>query len=244
MQVVAELDDARRRGRRRPSRRARHRDGARRAGGRGRRRHGAPRAAGRCSRRSAPRAARSASCRSARATTRPAPWGCARSPTGDAALTLAVAAIESGPRRPIDVGLVGGRPFLGSFAIGMDADVLSLRNRLHRRLAGAGVERRLHPVPRGLRSGACSAAHTARRRGCRSTASARAARLYNLAVVNTPIYAGPFRFDGANDSADGRLDVLAVASAVSTCPSTRALAAPSARAGRWAARRAAAAPRP
>jgi len=46
---------------------------------------------------------------------------------GGAALALALAAIASGPRRAIDVGLVGGRPFLGSFAIGMDADVLALR---------------------------------------------------------------------------------------------------------------------
>ena len=32
-------------------------------------------------------------------------------------------------------------------------------------------------------------------------------------MVNAPIYAGPFRFDGANDCADGLLDVHAVTSA-------------------------------
>jgi diacylglycerol kinase family enzyme len=35
--------------------------------------------------------------------------------------------------------------------------------------------------------------------------------LYNLVVSNVPVYAGPLRFDGENDSADGRLDVHALA---------------------------------
>ena len=131
---------------------------------------------------------------------------------GDAALTLAVAAIESGPRRAIDIGLVGGRPFLGSFAIGMDADVLALRNRMHRRLAPRGVEGGYTLYLAGFAGSLLRGAHGGTARlsldGVRESCT-----LYNLAVVNTPIYAGPFRFDGANDSADGLLDVHAVASA-------------------------------
>ena len=131
---------------------------------------------------------------------------------GEAALALAVAAIASGRRRVIDVGLVGGRAFLGSVAIGMDADVLALRNRMHRRLGPRGVEGGYGLYLAGFAGSLLAGAHGGKARlvldGVRETCT-----LYNLAVVNAPIYAGPFRFDGPNDCADGLLDVHAVASA-------------------------------
>lgn len=130
---------------------------------------------------------------------------------GDAALALALGAIASGPRRAIDVGLVAGRAFLGSVAIGMDADVLALRNRMHRRLGPRGVEGGYGLYLAGFAGSLLGGAHGGTARltldGVRETCA-----LYNLAVVNAPIYAGPFRFDGANDCADGLLDVHRVAS--------------------------------
>jgi len=131
---------------------------------------------------------------------------------GDAALALALAAIESGPRRAIDVGLVAGRPFLGSVAIGMDADVLALRNRWHRRLAPRGVEGGYGLYLAGFAANLLAGPHGGTARlsldGVRETCA-----LYNVVVVNAPVYAGPLRFDGPNDCADGLLDVHAVASA-------------------------------
>jgi diacylglycerol kinase (ATP) len=47
------------------------------------------------------------------------------------AVALAIGAITGGLRREVDLGCVDGRPFLASVAIGMDAGVLALRNRLH-----------------------------------------------------------------------------------------------------------------
>jgi diacylglycerol kinase family enzyme len=131
---------------------------------------------------------------------------------GEAALALALEAIASGPRRRVDVGLVAGRPFLGAVAIGMDADVLALRNRVHRRIAPRGVEGGWGLYLAGFAANLFAGPHGGTARlwldGVRETCA-----LYNLAVVNAPVYAGPFRFDGENDCADGRLDVHAVASA-------------------------------
>ena len=94
----------------------------------------------------------------------------------------------------------------------MDADVLALRNRMHRRLAPRGVEGGYALYLAGFAGSLLRGAHGGTARlsldGVRESCT-----LYNLAVVNTPIYAGPFRFDGANDSADGLLDVHAVTSA-------------------------------
>jgi diacylglycerol kinase family enzyme len=128
---------------------------------------------------------------------------------GAGALARALAAIARGRRRSIDVGLFDGRPFLGSVAIGMDADVLALRNRIHRRLEGrAGGY--------GLYLGGAVASLVRGDHGGRARLSldgvCETRSLYNLAVVNAPVYAGPLRFDGENDCADGLLDVHAVAS--------------------------------
>jgi diacylglycerol kinase (ATP) len=131
---------------------------------------------------------------------------------GDAALARAVAAIVSGPRRTVDAGLANDRPFLGSFTLGMDADLLALRNRLHRRLEPRGIEGGYSLYLGSFAASLLRGAHGGRAQlwldGVRESCA-----LYNLAIVNAPIYAGPFRFDGANDCADGLLDVHALASA-------------------------------
>jgi diacylglycerol kinase family enzyme len=127
-----------------------------------------------------------------------------------AALERALAAIHEGPRRPIDVGVLGARPFLGSVAFGMDADVLALRNRLERRLAplglGSGYGLYLGGVAASLLRG-----HGAKAR-LTLDGELETGPVYNLVVVNAPVYAGPLRFDGENDCSDGLLDVHAVAS--------------------------------
>jgi diacylglycerol kinase family enzyme len=131
---------------------------------------------------------------------------------GEAALALAVAAIADGRERAVDAGAVGARLFLGSVAIGMDADVLALRNRMHRRLAPRGIEGGYGLYLAAFAGGLFLGAHggTARLRldGVRETCT-----LYNLVVTNASVYAGPFRFDGADGTADGLLDVHTVASA-------------------------------
>jgi diacylglycerol kinase family enzyme len=128
---------------------------------------------------------------------------------GAAALERAIAAIEAGPRRAVDAGLLDDRPFLGSVAIGMDADVLALRNRIQRRLGGTSGGYALYL---GGALASLPGAHGGRARLSLDGVS-EARPVFNLAVVNAPVYAGPLRFDGENDCADGLLDVHAVASA-------------------------------
>ncbi|MGD0948112.1 MAG: diacylglycerol kinase family protein, partial [Candidatus Binatia bacterium] len=53
---------------------------------------------------------------------------------GGEAVGLAVATALNGAERQIDLGRVGQRYFVGSFALGMDADILVTRNRLRSRL--------------------------------------------------------------------------------------------------------------
>ena len=130
----------------------------------------------------------------------------------DGAVELAIAAIASGTRRAIDVGLVGERPFLGSFAVGLDGEILRLRNRMQRHLEAAGARTGYGLY---LASFALSFVSAQRRFGVRLVLDGVAERrsLYNAVVSNAPVYAGPLRFDGANDCADGRLDLHAVDSA-------------------------------
>jgi diacylglycerol kinase family enzyme len=129
---------------------------------------------------------------------------------GDAARALAVAAIVRGGRRAIDVGRVNERAFLGSFALGLDAEILRARNRLSPRLAAIGVR-----SDYGLYLASfvlCFATARQPRFAARVALDGAAARrvLTNLVVTNAPVYAGPLRFDGAADCADGRLDVHAI----------------------------------
>jgi diacylglycerol kinase family enzyme len=122
---------------------------------------------------------------------------------GAQAVDLAVATALNGAQRQIDLGRVGQRHFVGSFALGMDADILMTRNRLRSRLS-----RRLGGYPLYL----CSCAlnllrpHGASTRLC-VDGSAVTSRAYNVLITNTPIYAGEFRFGNDNSSDDGYLDL-------------------------------------
>ena len=130
---------------------------------------------------------------------------------GEAALRLALAAITAGPRREVDVGRVDRRVFLGSLAIGIDAAVLSLRNELQRHLERTGLDGGY-----GLYLGGALASLLRRQGGPARIAIDGAwetQTIYGVAAINAPVYAGPLRFDGANDCDDGRLDVLVVSSA-------------------------------
>jgi diacylglycerol kinase family enzyme len=124
---------------------------------------------------------------------------------GAAAVQCAVDAILTGVERPLDLGRVGGRVFVGSFAVGMDAAILSARNRWRRRWRlGPG----LGGYPLYLVS---CAVNLARRRSAAGRfhidGSPGHGAVYNLLVLNTALYAGEFRFDAADHSADGRLDL-------------------------------------
>ncbi len=124
---------------------------------------------------------------------------------GEPAADLALGAIFGGSGRRIDLGAVGERYFVGSLAIGMDADILLTRNRLRHRLALDGT---VGGYPLYLWS---CAVNVLRRHGTRARLRAdgieRAPFVYNLLVTNTPLYAGEFRFDTANSCDDGRLDL-------------------------------------
>lgn len=124
---------------------------------------------------------------------------------GTAALERAVGAILAGSERPLDLGRVGARVFVGSFAVGMDATILAARNRWRRRWRlGPG----LGGYPLYLLS---CAVNLARQRGVAGRLHADGAPqhgpVYDLLVLNTALYAGEFRFDGDDHSADGRLDL-------------------------------------
>jgi diacylglycerol kinase (ATP) len=124
---------------------------------------------------------------------------------GAAAADTAVAAICGGARQRIDVGCAGEWPFAGSFALGLDAEILALRNRLRRYLR---LPEPLAGYPLYLAS--CAAAVlrqpplSARLSidGCGADG-----RFLNLLVTNAPLYAGEFRFDGAPRLDDGLLEL-------------------------------------
>ena len=129
---------------------------------------------------------------------------------GTAAVDTAVAAILRGDARVLDVGELrcGDDPpqyFVGAFAAGMDADILSMRNRIRSRLA---LGRRIGGYPLYLW---CCAVSLARRHGgpaqVRVDGTSLPYRAYNTLVTNTALYAGEFRFDAGDAYDDGRLDL-------------------------------------
>jgi diacylglycerol kinase family enzyme len=132
--------------------------------------------------------------------------------SGDHAIATALAAIERGERREVDVGLANERPFLGSFALGLDGAILRARNRLEPKLAALGLR---SDYGLYLASFALCFATGQRRFATRLVLDGVAERreLYNAVVTNAPVYAGPLRFDGPNDCADGVLDLHATESA-------------------------------
>lgn len=130
-------------------------------------------------------------------------------PAADARI---VRALTHGAPRPLDVGTCNGRWFVGSCAAGMDAAILAARNRWHARWPGSGR--------RGgyaLYLVSC-AVNLARHRPVLARiaidgGAERPEPLHNLLVLNTPLYAGEFRFDAADHSGDGRLELLRFPSA-------------------------------
>jgi diacylglycerol kinase family enzyme len=121
------------------------------------------------------------------------------------ALERALAAIVDGSDRLIDLGCVGSRVFLGSFAVGMDGVILAARNRWRRRWH---LGPRIGGYPLYLLS---CAVNLARHRAVSANLTADGAPwdgpIYDLLVINTALYAGEFCFDDADHSSDGRLDL-------------------------------------
>jgi diacylglycerol kinase (ATP) len=130
---------------------------------------------------------------------------------GARALVRCIDAIAKGARTSVDVGSLNGRPFLGSFAIGLDGEILARRNRIHDKLGGIGTR-----TGYGLYLASFVASIGSSLRPWRARlvldGVAETELFYNLVVSNTPVYAGPLRFDGASHCADGKLDLHAVAS--------------------------------
>jgi diacylglycerol kinase family enzyme len=118
----------------------------------------------------------------------------------------AIAAIVAGRERRVDLGRVGAHVFVGSFALGMDGAILAARNAWRRRW-------RLRPALAGYPLYLLSCAvNLSRQRAVAARVHADGvacpAAVYDLVVVNTPIYAGEFRFDDARDhSDDGQLEL-------------------------------------
>lgn len=131
-----------------------------------------------------------------------------------ATLDLTVRTALYGQTRSIDLGQVGSRYFVGSVAIGMDADILFTRNRWRDRLRLSGGL-----AGYGLYLSSCAVnllrPHGAPARldiksGCGDPAGGHA-YVYNLLITNTPIYAGEFRFAGDDPCDDGCLDLFSFA---------------------------------
>lgn len=124
---------------------------------------------------------------------------------GTAGADRAAAAIVGRNEKRIDLGEADGRPFIGSFALGMDADILGTRNRLQR---SWGLPRRIGGYPLYFWS---FGVNVFRRHGgeARLTVDGcqRRQHFYNILVTNTPIHAGEFRFVGKDFPDDGRLDL-------------------------------------
>ena len=124
---------------------------------------------------------------------------------GAAAMRCAVDTVLAGREQPLDVGCAGGNLFVGSFAIGMDAAILAARNRWRRRWRLDGD---LGGYPLYLLSCAVNLARHRRVAGVLHVdGSALDAPIYDLLILNTALYAGEFRFDGTDHSADARLDL-------------------------------------
>ncbi|MBX3024717.1 hypothetical protein KF840_07390 [bacterium] len=127
-------------------------------------------------------------------------------------VAIATAALRGAAPRPLDLGRANGTWFVGSCAAGMDAAILAARNRWRARWP---IGRALGGYPLYLL--AC-AAGLLRHRPVRATIACDdgapiVQAVHDLLILNIALYAGEFRFDTADHSADGRLDLHAFADA-------------------------------
>ncbi|HSP97406.1 MAG TPA: diacylglycerol kinase family protein [Candidatus Dormibacteraeota bacterium] len=123
-----------------------------------------------------------------------------------ASAPAAAAALLGDATRPLDLGRANGAWFVGSCAAGMDAAILAARNRW---CARWHLGRQLGGYPLYLLACAVGLArHRAVVADLRfDGGTAGTQPVHNLLVLNTALYAGEFRFDSGDLSADGRLDV-------------------------------------
>lgn len=132
---------------------------------------------------------------------------------GASAVERTLRSLDGGGTRPLDVGMAGGRPFVGAFTIGMDANVLSRRNALRRRHP---LGERLGGYPLYLASCVAEAlVHRSVEAEIEIDDERACQPLYNLLVTTCPVYAGEFRFEGAEDPPYGRLGLQIHAHAAS-----------------------------
>lgn len=122
-----------------------------------------------------------------------------------ATAAAAAAALRGDATRPLDLGRANGAWFVGSCAAGIDAAILAARNRWRARWQ---LGRTLGGYPLYLLACAVGLArHRAAAAALSLDGAATTTPVHNLLVLNTALYAGEFRFDTADHSADGRLDV-------------------------------------
>ncbi|MDG2303531.1 MAG: diacylglycerol kinase family protein [Candidatus Binatia bacterium] len=126
---------------------------------------------------------------------------------GATAARRTLASIDSEHSRRIDVGEANGIPFVGSFALGMDAAILRLRNRLRDQLRLNGA---LGGYPLYLASTALQGiAHAKVKARTELDGVHSEGPIYNLLVTSCPVYAGEFRFGGPGGVPPGALGVHA-----------------------------------
>lgn len=126
---------------------------------------------------------------------------------GMAGVEVALQALAGGRERRIDLGTANGRCFVGALGAGMDADILAARNRWRRMLHMQGSK-----TGYSLYLLSC-AVNLLRPHGTEASLALdgspprRVRRIYNLLVLNVPLYAGEFRFAAPDTSDAGRLDL-------------------------------------
>lgn len=118
--------------------------------------------------------------------------------------------LQSGRPGSLDAGSANGRAFAGSFAAGMDADILAWRNRMTSRVpaALAGYPLYLAACARNATRAHGSVVDVEFEDGTNRT-TRRRGHGFNVLVTNTAIHAGEFRFAAAGlRHDDGLLDLV------------------------------------
>ena len=121
------------------------------------------------------------------------------------AIDRAAAVARNGHDRWIDLGLVDEHYFVGSFALGMDADILRMRDHWSRFFVADWIAQ---GYPLYLWScGVNLLLHHGARARLDVDGLLLNRNVYNVLVTNTAIYGGEFRFAEGDPSADGYLDL-------------------------------------